>query len=116
MSLAPTTVPSTDIPTFSWWRDNEVCVHPLLICAELVVCHQLVLAVVDVCGVLQLQATIQLTLLVFVETCLQIAMLNEQLTAVVPLQRGQGVTTHQEGDAPVQVLLGLLQMHDGGRD
>lgn len=97
-------------------RVDELGRDLLLVLAELVLGHQPVDAVVDVRGVDQLQTAVVLAAGGVVDHGADVVVLLQDVLAQVPLQLGLGVAHHAEGDAPVVVALGPLQLRDGGGD
>lgn len=93
---------------------NELGWHLLLILAVCIRRHQPVHAVVDVRGVDQLQAAVELALGGLVDHGAYVVLLLEGHVVAVPLQIGFGVSRHAEGDAPVVVPLWPQQLLDSG--
>lgn len=96
-------------------RRQEVSVHGFGDGAQSVAGFQGVVAVVDVGGVLEGQAALQVVL-VEVHLCPDVLVLQDLLLLVEPAQLGVGVTPYGELDAGVVTLLRLRQPHDDRRN
>lgn len=95
-------------------RVDELGRDILLIPAILILCHQPVHTIMDMCGVHQLQAAVVFTLSRLMDHGANVILLLERFILMVPLQLRLGVPFHAEGNAPVVVPLWLQQLLDGG--
>lgn len=90
-------------------------IHRLGDCSQRVAGLQSVVAVVDVCWVLEGQAALQVVL-VEVHLGPNVVVLQNLLLLVEPAQLGMGVTPNRELDAGVVALLRLSQSQDDRRN
>lgn len=96
---------------FAFRIHEEVTVDWFGHCSQTVTGLQGVVAVVDVCRVLEGQAALQVVL-VEVHLGADVVVLQYLLVVVEPAQLGMGVASHRELDAGVVSLLGLSQPQD----
>lgn len=84
-------------------------------CSQSVAGLQGVVAIVDVCGVLEGQAALQIVL-VKVHVSADVVILQDLLLIVEPAQLRVGVASNRELYAGIMPLLGLSQPQDHGRN
>ena len=90
-------------------------IHCLGDCSQRVAGLKSVVAIVDVCWVLEGQTALQIVL-VEVHVSSDVIVLENLLLLVEPAQLGMGVTPNRELNAGIMALLGLSQSQDDWRN
>lgn len=107
----------TDLLTFiiNAGSHEEVTIHGLSDCSQRVAGLQSVVAIVDMCWVLEGQAAFKI-ILVEVHLSSDVVVLQDLLLLVEPAQLRMGVTPNRELDAGIVALFGLSQSQDDWRN
>lgn len=88
-----------------------MCRHISTGLSELIFGHQHVNTIMDVSGDDELQTAVILRVRDVMDLGPDVLVLLQRLSLVVPAQLRLRVAGHSEGDAPVLVSLGLIQLH-----